>query len=215
MVKITNIVSGYLGTNTYFIYREGETDCIVIDPANAESALKKCRELGVECKYILLTHGHFDHVLGVSKLKDSTGAAIYIHEADAAALYDTKVSLGAMVGASHEPCTADFIVNDGDVLKLGSITLQVIATPGHTKGGVCYLFEEERTIFSGDTLFRLSVGRDDLPGGDGDEHDHKRRDEHLQRDFAALAGFFVLFQPGCHAFPFKLVDVATKQTALC
>lgn len=169
MVKITNIVSGYLGTNTYFIYREGETDCIVIDPANAESALKKCRELGVECKYILLTHGHFDHVLGVSKLKDSTGAAIYIHEADAAALYDTKVSLGAMVGASHEPCTADFIVNDGDVLKLGSITLQVISTPGHTKGGVCYLFEEERTIFSGDTLFRLSVGRDDLPGGDGDE----------------------------------------------
>lgn len=169
MVKITNIVSGYLGTNTYFIYREGETDCIVIDPANGESALKKCRELGVECKYILLTHGHFDHVLGVSKLKDSTGAAIYIHEADAAALYDTKVSLGAMVGASHEPCTADFIVNDGDVLKLGSITLRVIATPGHTKGGVCYLFEEERTIFSGDTLFRLSVGRDDLPGGDGDE----------------------------------------------
>ena len=60
-------------------------------------------------------------------------------------------------------------MNDGDVLKLGSITLQVIATPGHTKGGVCYLFEEERTIFSGDTLFRLSVGRDDLPGGDGDE----------------------------------------------
>lgn len=169
MVKITNIVSGYLGTNTYFIYREGETDCIVIDPANAESALKKCRELGVECKYILLTHGHFDHVLGVSKLKDSTDAAIYIHEADAAALYDTKVSLGAMVGASHEPCTADFIVNDGDILKLGSITLRVIATPGHTKGGVCYLFEEERTIFSGDTLFRLSVGRDDLPGGDGDE----------------------------------------------
>ena len=169
-MKIVRIPTGPLGTNTYIVYREctdEETPCVVIDPAASLPVIKKLRELGLKCTHILLTHGHFDHIMGVKKLKESEGAEVFIHSSDADALSGGAGSLAYMAGAFVEPCEVDKRLADGDEFTAAGLDFRVISTPGHTPGGVCYLIESEKAVFTGDTLFRLSVGRTDLAGGDG------------------------------------------------
>ena len=157
---------GELGTNCYIMTDEesGESaavDCAVFD-ADYQALLQKA---GVtKLKYILLTHGHFDHVSGVKALKDACGGQIVIHPEDAACLTDPKKSLNSYVKyAVLEPAPADILIEEGSELSLGSHKITVMHTPGHTPGSVCYLTENH--MFCGDTLFRLSMGRTDLPGG--------------------------------------------------
>ncbi len=157
---------GELGTNCYILTDEesGESaavDCAVFD-ADYEALLKKA---GVSSlKYILLTHGHFDHVSGVKQLKDVCGGLICIHHEDAACLTDPKKSLNSYVRyAGLEPVSPDLLIDEGSELFLGENSITVIHTPGHTQGSVCYLTDGK--MFCGDTLFRQSMGRTDLPGG--------------------------------------------------
>jgi glyoxylase-like metal-dependent hydrolase (beta-lactamase superfamily II) len=141
-------------------------------------------------EYILLTHGHFDHILGVDGLKKTTGAKVVIHKNDAEHLLDPKKSL-ADGNFPHPqiPVNADITVSDGDVLTLGTNEIKVMHTPGHTKGGVCYLFNEDRVMFSGDTLFRLTAGRADLYGGNGrDELRSLVRLRELEGDYTVYPG---------------------------
>ncbi|MBR3297650.1 MAG: MBL fold metallo-hydrolase [Clostridia bacterium] len=170
-MNILCIPTGVLGTNTYIVYRESGTpekpaDCVVIDPAASKPVLKKLRELGLHCTHILLTHGHFDHIMGVAKLREEEGAQVFIHNADAGALEGGEASLAYMAGTFVTNCEVDKRLEDGDAFTAAGLEFSVIATPGHTPGGVCYVIESEKVIFSGDTLFRLSVGRTDLRGGD-------------------------------------------------
>ena len=165
-MTITHSPIGNLGTNCYILTDDasGESaavDCAVFD-GDYRALLQKA---GVtELKYILLTHGHFDHVSGVKALRDACGGQIVIHPEDAPCLTDPKKSLNSYVNyAALEPVSPDLLVEEGSELLLGNTKITVMHTPGHTPGSVCYL--TEGAMFCGDTLFRQSMGRTDLPGG--------------------------------------------------
>lgn len=166
-MKITTVSVGEYGTNCYIAVDEesGEAaavDCAVFD-ADYRFALESA---GVtKLKYILLTHGHFDHVCGVKFLKDACGGEICIHEEDKESLTDEKASLNEYTHYSvQESVEPDRILTDGDRLFLGKTGFTVRHTPGHTRGSVCFL-TDDGVMFSGDTLFYRSMGRTDLPGG--------------------------------------------------
>jgi len=162
MLKVYSMVTGPLGTNTYIFHDEKATDCVIVDPASFERVDSFLKDAGLKPTHVILTHGHFDHILGVAALQKKYGARVCIHEADAEALHSDKFSLAAFVGASVEKCNADTILHDDDILDIGGTRVRVMHTPGHSPGSVCYILENDRVIFSGDTLFHLSVGRTDL-----------------------------------------------------
>lgn len=149
---------------------------LIIDEKTNESALVDCNECSqkmldlignTKLKYILLTHGHFDHIIGVKGIKEKYGAKVVISKEDEPMLNSAKLSLAAFCGAVQNNVDADIIVSDGDVLTLGETKIKVIATPGHTSGSVCYVAED--CIFSGDTLFYCSCGRTDFPSGSSEQ----------------------------------------------
>lgn len=145
---------------------------LIIDEKTNQSALVDCNEFSqkmidmigdTELKYILLTHGHFDHIIGVKGVKERYGAKVVISKEDEPMLNSAKLSLAAFCDAPQNNVDADVIVKDGDEITLGETKIKVMATPGHTSGSVCYI--AENCIFSGDTLFYCSCGRTDFPSG--------------------------------------------------
>lgn len=162
-MKFEKVVVGELGVNCYVLYQPDRDDAIVIDPGAEEPAIRMA--LGKRRPAaILLTHGHYDHIGAVSKLRES-GVPVYIHRDDAAMLTTPALSLSAMFGGAPSQGEADVLFEDGQMLELAGMKLRVLHTPGHTKGSSCFL-AEDGTLFSGDTLFRFGYGRTDLPGGD-------------------------------------------------
>lgn len=147
-------------TNTYVVTDEETGETAVVDPGvNDEKLIEKLKEKPV--KFILITHGHFDHIGGVNFVKERTGAKVVVHKEDEEMLNDCEKNCGE----NTEPIIADILVEDGSKLMLGNSEITVMHTPGHTKGGVCYIFPQDRVLFSGDTLFKLTAGRTDLYGG--------------------------------------------------
>ena len=163
-MKLKILPIGNIGANCYVLTDEESGDTAVIDPGWLTEALKAAVD-GVTVRYILLTHGHFDHICGVYDLHAYTGAPVAIHEADADCLFDARRSLADQSEYPFKPLHADILLHDGDVLQLGNKSIKVMHTPGHTQGGVCFICEADRMIFSGDTLFRSTVGRTDFEGG--------------------------------------------------
>ena len=164
-IKIGRMVLGTCSTNTYFVYREGSQDAVVIDPADyGEHIYESLQKNGFQVAAILLTHGHFDHIWWCEKLRALSGVKVYANEAERDLLGDARKNISAQAGRA---CTlhADEYLKDGDVLELAGITFQMISTPGHTPGGCCYYMEEAGMLICGDTLFEESVGRTDFPGG--------------------------------------------------
>lgn len=164
-LKIGRMVLGSVQTNCYFVYREGEKEVIVFDPADKGKYLfEKLTENGFSVKGILLTHAHFDHIFGCTELRKLSGAKVYAMEAEKVLCQDPYVNVSAQTGRK---CTieVDEYINDGQEVTIAGMTCKVIATPGHTIGSCCYYFEEAGILISGDTLFAESVGRTDLPTG--------------------------------------------------
>lgn len=167
---IKTLPLGPLDANSYIIIEEESGACAVIDAGACDSSLL----LGLEddrikkVEYILLTHGHFDHMNGVAELKKHfPDAKIAIQKEDSASLFDDSVSLAKYVGiSSAEKTQADIILEDGEKLPFGGKEITVIHTPGHTKGSVTYMIDDY--LFTGDTLFCCCVGRTDLPGGNSE-----------------------------------------------
>lgn len=161
---IQTVTVGPLGVNCYIIFCDRTREGVVIDPGgDAADILAVVRGHGVSVKYILNTHGHFDHVGANDEVRKATGAPIRIHPADASLLADAAehgAMFGVPTGAQSE---ADGFLEDGMELRVGDMTLTVLHTPGHTKGGVC--FQGEGFVVTGDTLFAGSIGRTDFPGG--------------------------------------------------
>ena len=165
MIKIGRMVLGMCQTNCYFVYREGSNKVIFIDPADyGEQIFKAMKDNGFEVSAILLTHGHFDHIWGCSRLRQLTSAPVYAYEGEEDLLQSAHLNVSAEAGRA---CTvkANTLLKDGEEVTVEDMTFKVIATPGHTKGSCCYYFEEAKMLISGDTLFEESVGRTDLPTG--------------------------------------------------
>lgn len=158
--------------NCYLLIDEKSGDSALIDPGwYGKEAEKFVYSHGdINLKYILLTHGHFDHILGVHGFKQASGAAVAIHSADADKLTDPVKSLcEGHFPKSQTPVNADILLKDGDTVQLGDEKIKVMHTPGHTSGSVCFILENDRTIISGDTLFCRTVGRTDFADGSDEE----------------------------------------------
>ncbi len=157
---------GY-SANCYLLSSGNEA--AVVDPScEAETILSALSNRGLSLKYILLTHGHFDHIHSLNELKGKTGATVCIHNSDSEMLTSAHKSLYmSFEGKSITFDPADILLADGDEITLGEDKIKVVHTPGHTKGSVCYLADTK--LISGDTLFDMSVGRWDFPGGDPNE----------------------------------------------
>ncbi len=153
---------GNFGANCYLV--KTNSVAIVVDPFCADqSVLNFLKENANKERLILLTHFHFDHILGANELRKQTGAKIVIGEKDAVGLSNPHLSLSAMVGLTQEPFKADITLADNQTISINETVITAINTPGHTEGSVCYLLEN--VMFSGDTLFKNSIGRTDFPTG--------------------------------------------------
>ena len=163
-MEIFNLYPGSWGSNCYLLMANGRA--AVVDPsANAQTIVDALGEKGATLDFILLTHGHFDHIVSVDSLRDMTGAPLYIHEQDAEMLTDARKNAFFTFFRSHRTYRpAEKTLTNGDVLTLGGESIRVIATPGHSKGSVCYLCDD-RFLITGDTLFAEGYGRYDLFGG--------------------------------------------------
>ena len=161
MLDIKTVTGGPLDVNTYVVALDGAAECVLIDPG-AEYAVVNGAVCGRKVTAVLLTHAHFDHMLYARPwLKD--GVKLYVHEKDAAALGNPELNLSGIVGAQLTLPQADVLLKDGDKVEEAGICFDVLHTPGHTPGSVCYL--HEKSLFCGDTLFYQGYGRVDLAGG--------------------------------------------------
>ena len=156
--------------NCYIVTDENSMTATVIDPGVASDELNEFL-VGYELKYILLTHGHFDHIYGCESLKELyPECKICIHHADEPCLNDTKFNLVGDFNGYLPEINADIVFDGNELLEIvPGVTVKVIHTPGHSKGSVCYTDFENGFMFSGDTLFCRTVGRTDFIGGDFDE----------------------------------------------
>lgn len=163
MLEIEKITSPEMDVNTYVVWQEGAGEAIVIDPSFAADRVLACLHAeSLQCRAILLTHGHFDHIAGVKRLKAETGAPVAIHREDADMLFDAEKNLSRGFGLDITAAPADVELAQ-QIYTFAGVEVKVLHTPGHSPGSVCYFIED--AIFSGDTLFNLGVGRTDFPGG--------------------------------------------------
>ena len=164
---IKKLEVGPIMANCFIVGCEVTREACVIDPGDdADRILLELANNELTVKYLVNTHGHFDHVSANKKMKSATGAKIAIHPEDEPMLSELSQSAKMFGLQSENSPPADIYLNDGDEVKFGEITLQVIHTPGHSKGGICLYTKGH--LFAGDTLFAGSIGRTDLPGGDYD-----------------------------------------------
>ena len=189
MAKITRIMVAPLAVNCYIIATEQHNAVAIDAGGSVPKILQFLQDNGLTLQKILLTHGHYDHIGGVAELQAATGAEVYIHEADAPMLSDSNLNLEKWITGETEttPISEYHAIHDGDTIVQDECVFHVLHTPGHTKGGVCY--QLDRTLFTGDTLFRCSRGRTDFPGGsDAELYASLQRLKQLEGDYDVLPG---------------------------
>ena len=154
---VKTIMTGEIQENCYIVIDESTKKAFIVDPGDEGSKIADVIDsLGIKLEYILLTHGHFDHVGAVEYIADKYNVPFYISEVDE--MWSEKVP--SLFGKLRK---ADGYLKDGDSIAFGDNNIKVIETPGHTEGGICFLIDD--ILLTGDTLFRTSIGRTDFPGG--------------------------------------------------
>lgn len=156
---IKSLTLGHIQTNCYIVTDENTLECAIIDPgAESNTIMDYLEENKLKCRYILLTHGHFDHTGAVEEVMRQTGATVCMHKKDVRRTI-------AELGFRYSPPKGTVFIKEGDKINVGSLVFEVIETPGHSEGGLTFRCED--ALFTGDTLFRDSCGRTDLPGCNG------------------------------------------------
>jgi glyoxylase-like metal-dependent hydrolase (beta-lactamase superfamily II) len=167
-LDVQMVTVGPLAENCFVLRREGSGRGLIVDPGEEpDRILAAVAEMGVKVEAILLTHCHFDHIGAVSPVATVTGAPVYCPQLETPILADIMAYVPAPGFGPYEGYEADETVRGGETLELAGMKIDVISTPGHSPGHVTYSVRDEDAIFSGDVLFQGSVGRVDLPGGDG------------------------------------------------
>lgn len=167
-LDVQMLTVGPVAENCFVVRREGSGQSLIVDPGDEpDRILATVEQMGVKVEAILLTHCHFDHIGAVNPVATVTGAPVYCPERETALLADIMAYVPIPGIGPYESYEADETVAGGETLELAGLTLDVIYTPGHSPGHVTYSVRDEEAMFSGDVLFQGSVGRVDLPGGDG------------------------------------------------
>lgn len=164
-MKVEKFVIGMLQTNCYLVQNEESKECFLVDPAICpEELVGHIKSEGLKLKAILLTHGHFDHIMGLDGFLKEFPVPVYAHEEEQGLLNDSVLNASAEYGPGYTFSDAEYL-KDGQKLTAAGMEIEVLYTPGHTIGGCCYYIPAEGVLFSGDTLFWASIGRGDLPTG--------------------------------------------------
>lgn len=164
-MQIERFIVGMVGTNCYVVSNEETSECFLVDPgAYSDKVIAYIREHELKPQAILLTHGHFDHIMGLDGVLREFPIPVYAQEEEEILLKDASYNASISYGPAYTFSGASYI-KDGQILELAGMTIRAIHTPGHTIGGCCYYIESEHVLFSGDTLFHDSVGRTDFPTG--------------------------------------------------
>jgi glyoxylase-like metal-dependent hydrolase (beta-lactamase superfamily II) len=167
-LEVRQLTVGPIAENCFILRQEGSGKVLVVDPGEeAERILAEVEEMGAEVEAILVTHCHFDHIGAVAPVAKATGAPVYCPEVELPVLADIMAFVPYAGFGPFESYDADETVKGGEALELAGLNLDVVFTPGHSPGHVTYSVRDEAAVFSGDVLFQGSVGRVDLPGGDG------------------------------------------------
>lgn len=169
-MKIKKYVVGMIGTNCYLVINEETKETVMVDPGAYPAKVKNAvKEQELKLKAVLLTHAHFDHIMGLSDVMEEVKVPVYVEEADLPMMTDGESNLSSAYVRGGYRFEEAVPVRDGQQLEIAGFQFRVIHTPGHTPGGCCYYMEQEGALFSGDTLFQTSVGRSDFPGGSASE----------------------------------------------
>ncbi|VDN48932.1 conserved protein of unknown function [Petrocella atlantisensis] len=166
-MRIEKMVLGNMNNNTYIIIGRDEKTALIVDPSyKPERIIEYISGLGLELKAMLITHGHFDHIGAVDKIKAHYNVPVITHEEEARIMSDSIKNLSTYFLAREVTATADTYIEDGDILDYGDdLVFKVITVPGHSVKGVCYYCQEENVVFTGDTLLAGSIGRTDYYNG--------------------------------------------------
>ncbi len=162
--QLDHLVLGNVATNVWLLKNKETGEVLIVDPADhPQQIIEKIRQMEGTPAAILLTHGHFDHIMAAEALRDQLGIEIYAEEKEREVLEDPAKNMSGMWTSRSVSFAADHWLADNQELSLAGFTVRVLHTPGHTAGSCCYYFAEEGILISGDTLFWGSVGRTDMP----------------------------------------------------
>ena len=166
---IYSIMSTSEGSNCYIV--KDEKTVLIDSGIDPLRIMREIDSLDITLDFIIVTHCHYDHIAGIPRIKDETGAKLLVHELDASAMEegDSDIILSNFFSNELIKVEVDSKLQDGQKISLGNIELKVIHTPGHTRGSICLYEEKSKSLFSGDTVFSMGVGRTDFPGGNWDE----------------------------------------------
>ncbi len=164
--SVRALIVGPLEANCYLLWDSDTHEAACIDPGgDVPKIVEIIEEEDLHLRYIINTHGHFDHIGGNGKLKDITGAGLLLHEEDLSTLEGASVQ-GCMFGIAVDPSPLpERVLHDGDIVMVGRLAIKVLHTPGHTRGSISLYLPDKEIVFTGDTLFAGGIGRTDLPGG--------------------------------------------------
>lgn len=164
-MNVKTLPVGPFETNCYLYRDETSGDGVIIDPGGEEALIiKEVESSRMKPRGILLTHGHGDHIAAVAPLMEHFGLSLWVGAGEEELLANPSANVSAFYGQPIVAPAPDYVVRDEELISVGAVTLKVLATPGHSPGGVCYLDESEGLLFCGDTIFYGSVGRTDFPG---------------------------------------------------